>query len=431
MAALCSNSPKSSSSSQYEGQFDAQHRSNGDGILTTQNTTFEGTWRHGLPVSGQWLIQSQHFRYSGDARATPDGASLPLLFHGSGTLKNRGNGEVYIGQFAHNKKHGHGMLINADTTISGTWCEDEYQAANNTTIQVVTQNGYGSITTQHGSTYDGCFENGKRHGQGTYIDGVSSVKYEGDWIEDLRDGHGLLFDHNNKLLFDGTWSKDKKIRGKCFDPVEKWSYEGEVSSAGQFHGQGTFLDRYGNSYVGTWVKGEKEGHGCEKKTSNGGGGGGGGSRKRKDKPQEPIVYIGEFKKGLRHGEGQILFPDGQSYHGQWDNNKKHGHGTETSSCGDLYEGQWSLNKPMFGHAVEWTICYANQEKYVGTCCDRKGCEFQPEGSGTYKYSTGDVFIGDWHEGVRHGKGVMYHASGDVEETEWVNGVTLSLMSLLT
>jgi hypothetical protein len=182
----------------YEGKRDSLGNYHGDGILKVGQVTFEGIFRHGMAVSGKWVIQSRLYRYSGDAKVENKGTNIYPVYHGSGTLKNISTKEVYIGQFQNGKKHGSGILINANETKEGTWLNDEYQPnnasmTNKTTTNRSTkatgigvgaappQNGFGSVTTKNGSTYNGHFINGKRHGQGVYIDTVSSIKYDGDW----------------------------------------------------------------------------------------------------------------------------------------------------------------------------------------------------------------------------------------------------------
>lgn len=39
------------------------------------------------------------------------------------------------------------------------------------------------------------------------------------------------------------------------------------------------------------------------------------------------VYVGEFRRGERHGEGVCTFPGGERYTGAWENGKMHGEGT--------------------------------------------------------------------------------------------------------
>jgi len=39
------------------------------------------------------------------------------------------------------------------------------------------------------------------------------------------------------------------------------------------------------------------------------------------------MYLGEFLKGKRHGDGLFTYPNGDIYSGCWKNGKKHGTGT--------------------------------------------------------------------------------------------------------
>ena len=39
-----------------------------------------------------------------------------------------------------------------------------------------------------------------------------------------------------------------------------------------------------------------------------------------------IIYEGEFKNGLRDGQGKTINPNGNSYEGEWRNNLRHGKG---------------------------------------------------------------------------------------------------------
>ena len=423
MAAIITSSPTSKSHTSYEGQYDAQGLYNGQGILTTNQTTYEGNFRHGVPLAGTWQISTPSSRYSGDAKIPKQPPILPQM-HGSGNLKDTQTKAVYIGQFQNNQRHGTGTLVTTEGVIEGRWKNDILLPSSNSNQEETNnntpppQNGTGTITTKNGSTYIGNFLSGKRHGHGIYKDIVSSITYDGEWINDLRSGHGILFDadNNNKLIYDGEWCNDKKTHGKCFDTIEKWSYEGELKSD-QFHGHGTFIDAFGSTYIGEFQNGKRHGHGCEKKILK--------------NTTAPVVYVGEWMDNARHGNGEELNPDGSGYIGTYKNNFKNGNGKETITNGDTREGTWMNGVPIFGAGMEWTLHYiSNSEKYVGECVK----DFQPNTfsrDGTFKYASGDVFKGGFMNGVRHGKGVMYHSSGDVEEDVWIDGVTESLMKLLT
>lgn len=52
--------------------------------------------------------------------------------------------------------------------------------------------------------------------------------------------------------------------------------------------------------------------------------------------------------GLKHGLGQMLYPDGTRYIGDWRKDMKHGEGMYYYINGDTYQGAWYKN---FRHGV--------------------------------------------------------------------------------
>jgi hypothetical protein len=53
-------------------------------------------------------------------------------------------------------------------------------------------------------------------------------------------------------------------------------------------------------------------------------------------------------------------------------------------------------------------------RYVGSIKD-----FRAEGAGKKQYSNGDVYIGQWHSGLRHGKGKQIFSNGNIYEGDWI------------
>lgn len=135
------------------------------------------------------------------------------------------------------------------------------------------------------------------------------------------------------------------------------------------------------------------------------------------------TYDGEFVEGFRCGWGAYTFgKNGDAYVGQFEQNLKHGLGkmTYSSSTGgdeedEAEEGQ-SKNRGGFYHG------YFTKGK--------RGCpEHKKDVSGettksegTFTYVNGDVYIGQWKEGKKHGKGTYsYSADGSKLKGEWAEG----------
>ncbi|HNW89122.1 MAG TPA: hypothetical protein PKN48_05625 [Bacteroidales bacterium] len=55
-------------------------------------------------------------------------------------------------------------------------------------------------------------------------------------------------------------------------------------------------------------------------------------------------FVGNFKKGLKHGNGYILFPDGREYYGDFKNDRIDGYGSLTYPNGDKYVGNFKDGK---------------------------------------------------------------------------------------
>ena len=96
-----------------------------------------------------------------------------------------------------------------------------------------------------GPRYEGDWENGRRHGQGTYHH--EKFNYSGDWRNDKKDGEGKCeWNDEFNTSYDGEWEKDKQ------------DGEGVEKQAGL------------EIYNGYFKKGKRHGYGAEKKPVEGG-----------------------------------------------------------------------------------------------------------------------------------------------------------------
>ncbi|KAK1737727.1 phosphatidylinositol-4-phosphate 5-kinase-related protein [Skeletonema marinoi] len=178
------------------------------------------------------------------------------------------------------------------------------------------------------------------------------------------------------------------------------------------------------------------------------------------------TYEGDWKNGMRHGEGTVKWPDGDFYKGQWKDDSMHGQGIYKWTDGNSYEGEWkdgkrhgkgiykrpdgsvkydgewkngkykytthSLNAMRKSHSFCCTtylhpasllganntikmakITFDNGGVYEGDVVDGK-----PHGRGKKISLSGNEYEGKWKNGMRHGKGVVNKANGYAYEGEY-------------
>lgn len=87
------------------------------------------------------------------------------------------------------------------------------------------------------------------------------------------------------------------------------------------HGQGEYLDTFGNVYKGEFNQGKFQGEGVMH-YANG------------------DVYEGEFAVGKREGKGLCVDVDGNEYEGQWKENRRNGEGVLKDALDGVYRGMY-------------------------------------------------------------------------------------------
>lgn len=308
--------------------------------------------------------------------------------------------------------------------------------------------GKGIYEWKSGSRYEGLWENDKRQGMGTFI-WSDKQQYTGQWIQGEKGGHGILqwpdgrklegefenddangygtftFAGPNPRSISGMWKKDwHKFNDDQENHYMNWEgheYYGFELIDGKLDGTGRVVYADGNIFIGSLVRGIREGHG-----------------KIFWKGTLSYSYDGEWKGGERSGKGFYLWRDGRTYQGEFNQNTIQGYGiykwpdgrklecifekdnangigTFTFSSGRNEKGIWKEDYLKLGenHWLAWC-----GSEYIGY----EFVDHKATGSGKMIYSDGDFYTGSMINGYRDGIGEFHWAvDGDRYEGQWKKG----------
>mmetsp|Transcript_51429 Transcript_51429/g.65851 ORF Transcript_51429/g.65851 Transcript_51429/m.65851 type:complete len:564 (-) Transcript_51429:142-1833(-) len=311
----------------YEGDFSAS-KFQGKGKFTYAygRGWYEGGYLAGLKHGRGVRIFSNNNRY--------DGEFVNGLLHGDGIMECA-NGEVYMGAWERGQRHGRGVLrLRSGDKYEGTFFNGFMF-------------GQGKYTFADGSYYDGEFgkrkggyghgvtfpdPNGKKHGRGIRV-WCTGDKYEGEWLDDYPHGLGIVMKQSGGK-FEGhfvkgqrtgagaeTWGNVLNLKFTC--PVGHihagrgfCRYEGKFLN-GYFHGPGHFQCLDGRSYHGQWCRGRRHGWGEQIMIPDSQRG----DARRHfiggiDALYRPVSYRGEWRDGLRTGEGVVVYASGLEMGGE-------------------------------------------------------------------------------------------------------------------
>lgn len=99
----------------------------------------------------------------------------------------------------------------------------------------------------------------------------------------------------------------------CIETTDACVYEGEIDDRGRPTGKGVMEVRNGDRYTGEFLGGQFEGYGILVNKKEG------------------MVYKGQWKANMRHGEGVEEYTDGKKYQGSFQNDLRDGYGKFSSS----------------------------------------------------------------------------------------------------
>lgn len=134
------------------------------------------------------------------------------------------------------------------------------------------------------------------------------------------------------------------------------------------------------------------------------------------------AYEGTYVEGFRRGKGKYTWArSGDVFEGAYEENRKHGFGKMTykPATGEEEEEEEGVEKRPPG--VGGT--------YIGTftaglrgCSERETDPNNSKSEGTFTYLNGDVYVGQWRAGKKHGQGTYSYASdGSKLQGQFENG----------
>jgi len=352
------------SGDRYEGLFE-EGRMHGRGVYThDKGDVYNGEFRNDM---SNGIGKYTYANNTEDKSNYYEGSFSNNLANGWGTRVYK-NGDMYVGCWKNNKRHGEEgrMKYNADIqgTFIGKWHEDKrvsgkMELYRNGSIDIFTSNQWNDDTNE-------C--------KGDIIYGSEDKiwRYIGSCKNYKREGIGKML-RSNTTFSRGTWVNDRLRNGIIYYP-DGCKYEGELLNDYP-HGKGKYTHR------------------------------------NKDE------YIGDFINGVSCGEGEIIYNKGGKYKGGFSNNKYHGSGTRTLIDGTRIEGTWND-----GILTDGEYLYDNG-RYKGDVSSEgcsEGC--YQHGNGTQVYNNGDEYVGSWVKGRSEGHGI-YTAGNLVYKGNWKDGLS--------
>ena len=423
----------------------------GKGVYrSAEGATYDGDWDGGVRCgSGA--------QRSADGLTMYSGEWLDDARHGKGRLVVRESERTmrqtaFEGEWRHNVRHGYGKLAwPSGDTYEGQWQNDM-------------RNGRGLLRCTSGDQYDGKWVGDVRCGDGTLVANTGE-RYCGQWRAGERAGFGTCT-YTDGTEYKGQWRAGQRHgRGRLVDARSGASYEGQWSM-GQRHGAGREADGHGERFEGVFHADARSGHGVLR--------GADGS-----------WYEGNWARGLCEGEGTFCSADGERYKGQWVGGERSGHGVCEFSDGSVYEGEWSMSMRCGRGELKYsrnqraatplsditgqpgaslppgsslpTLDGASPQssrprtapgptagrRTIGARGGRRVIsrngrglqeadeEMVPVYTGDWKdgeqsglgrfTSSQEAYEGEWHRGVRHGRGVTMLPSGECYVGEWCQG----------
>mmetsp|Transcript_16124 Transcript_16124/g.41395 ORF Transcript_16124/g.41395 Transcript_16124/m.41395 type:complete len:1154 (-) Transcript_16124:92-3553(-) len=405
-----------------------------------EGSTYEGEWLSAKPEGRGKFVDSSGQVYEGylkDGRKSGtgkmifatgdvyDGEWQKGLPHGKGSLSIKSPPSCFLGSFYLGKKHGKGLLKYgiSDPGMLARSAPPPLppsKSRSNGTLPILSPRvetgipGGGPDETvllavkenrKVDPFYDGNFAHDVPHGQGVYQFADGS-KYNGEWESGRRHGKGIYWCCNGDV-YRGSWEKDCMSGAGTMCYANGDSYEGEWKE-GRRHGKGKFIHIDETSvdaweYEGEWDDGYRDGQGSLVHSSG-------------------LRYSGGWKRSMYHGNGKLIYPNGDVYEGGFAEGRREGSGSFAEHTGAKYDGTWHASM-RFGEGTQMYASAISSLTKLPSTYKGKWLKDRPDGHGQMIYANGDNYEGTFSNGRRHGRGVFRNLQQTIKyDGEWQHGV---------
>lgn len=116
-------------------------------------------------------------------------------------------------------------------------------------------------------------------------------------------------------------------------------------------------------------------------------------------------YKGEYQNGKRHGEGVVIYENGDKHFGSWKDGKRHGEGNINYNDGTQFKGFWKDDKRSGDGVYIIEIHGTRKDIYNFTF---KNDEVIGKCRVNY-HNDCRWYNGEWKEGKRHGHGEEFYS----------------------
>ena len=121
---------------------------------------------------------------------------------------------------------------------------------------------------------------------------------------------------------------------------------------------------------------------------------------------------------MYHGKGCLFTQNDNetySYDGDWVKHDRQGFGTFIWSSGDTYTGNWNEKGNFHGKEGNHFV-WVDKREYKGGYVNG-----MKHGHGVFTWPKGQKYEGPWEDGKQHGTGMYTNLKGVVKEVEYVKG----------